>query len=285
MRVGLSLCAQRLNAADSDDFDPRGSAVLIGHNLAITAAHNIADLITHMGTELLAGGSMQATFHLFADQTFADSENDPKALIIRYSVVEVCMPPWADIAVLRLSPWSQIPKNLALLHAKLSLTIPSVGDRMSAFGYYDTGVNVEKPATELHVTIKRRPATSIGQVTEIYPEGRAGTAKGSCFATDALYEGGMSGGPVFTDAGRVCGLISTCMKGDESAPHYSTVALLWPIMALAMKFQLPSDSEPKLYTFMELAKREILDAEGWERVELEQSLDGTTSIVKYRAND
>lgn len=40
--------------------------------------------------------------------------------------------------------------------------------------------------------------------------------------------GGMSGGPVFNEAGRVIGVISTCLEGqsDNEGPTYAT--LVWP---------------------------------------------------------
>ena len=67
--------------------------------------------------------------------------------------------------------------------------------------------------------ISRRMATSVGEVTNVYPMGRdSSMMPGPCFATNARYEGSMSGGPAFNDDGHLVGIVSSCSKGDDVEP-------------------------------------------------------------------
>jgi hypothetical protein len=290
MKISLHLVAQRIDAASPDDYDALGSAVFVTPILALTAWHVIKDYADRFGVagdqrghvfdieEYLrkhgidgpAGNVFEGHFHLRAIQVLCKGPDDPQPVVVIYNVEQMVTPEWStDLALLRLTRASPLPEDYDARLITFQLAPPKVGAVATAFGYYGGKVTAhEGPAT----TIVRQPATSIGEITEVHPVGRA-NKKWPHFVTNAHYEGGMSGCPVFVN-GSVCGIVTSSVSFDDGAPAYSTVSLLWPIMGMKMNFRIvPGDEAPKPYTIYELAKRGLLPFVGLERVTLIEEND------------
>lgn len=86
------------------------------------------------------------------------------------------------------------------------------------------------------VTIARKGSTSVGTVVEIHDERRDNfSITWPCFRVNARFDGGMSGGPVFNEAGELCGLVCACMPpGEPGGDHVSYVTSLWPMLAIEL---------------------------------------------------
>jgi hypothetical protein len=183
MRVGLQLMAERLDArGEADDFDALGSAVLIHPRLAITAKHVMDDYMSKFGVEKT--GSMPETkFRLSAIQVISDGPEDAASVAVRYAVRNTYHAPSSDLALLTLVPWSPIPPRWDQACARVSIFLPKVGDRAVAFGYHSG--EVEKRDDGL--VVSRRPATSVGEVTELHLRGRP-IVTWPNFTTNALYK-------------------------------------------------------------------------------------------------
>ncbi len=80
----------------------------------------------------------------------------------------------------------------------------------------------------------------------------------------------MSGGPVLTDKGVLCGIICSNLppeSGAEATGHTSYVSTLWPCMTTLVGF--PIENRPaESYLAVELASRGYLDVIDRERVDI-----------------
>jgi hypothetical protein len=64
-------------------------------------------------------------------------------------------------------------------------------------------------------------ATSIGRVIEVFPNGRDKfLLPFPCFQIDCKINSGMSGGPVYNESGKVCGVIALLMTAIKMMEIY-----------------------------------------------------------------
>ena len=83
----------------------------------------------------------------------------------------------------------------------------------------------------------------------------------------------MSGGPVFSDRGRVCGIICSSLppfRDDEE--HVSYVATLWPAMAIPIYVDASGAGVDPPYPLLRLAQMGIVSAVGYENVAIGEAL-------------
>jgi len=55
---------------------------------------------------------------------------------------------------------------------------------------------------------------------------------------EAHFIGGMSGGPIFNQAGELCGLVCSGGSGDEDVP-ISNGVVLWPMAGIRIDHRIP----------------------------------------------
>lgn len=56
-----------------------------------------------------------------------------------------------------------------------------------------------------------------------------------CFETSAAIKGGMSGGPVFSSAGQVIGVVGSSFELEESdESEVSYVSAIWPVVGIEL---------------------------------------------------
>lgn len=249
---------------------PMGTAVVIGSNVAITARHVVEACWSEF-----EGGALESsaagTFALHALQVMRDGKQG-----VGYSATKTHVAPWTDLALLELTRWTDQPPGFEWWCPKLALLPPAVGTRVAAFGYH--GSSVTPLANGAHVLRSR--SSSVGTVTAIHLHGRDRTLPWSCFETNMRFESGMSGGPVFDDDGRLCGLVCSSMPpGPDAGDHVSWVTSLWPMMG--MTIDTPREGHPAgvTYPVLELARAGLIHADGWERVSLEPGADGRPQVA------
>jgi hypothetical protein len=95
----------------------------------------------------------------------------------------------------------------------------------------------------------------------------------------------MSGGPVFSSTGALCGIICTnfaySSPDDEDQEHTSHVTTLWPSMVIKVAFNRSGYPEDVYYPAFELVRAGFITAVDWEMFDYEH--DQMTGIVTIRA--
>jgi hypothetical protein len=251
-------------AHKNDNYYASGTAIIIGNNLAITAQHVISDFFAYFeGHQLdaLPNSEIPGTFYMQVFQIL----NEGKSGLI-WNVTRLWSCNFTDIAVLRLTPFSKDAVNYKWRLPILELIPPSVGDRVSAFGYRNARVSQLQGS----ITWKVDPKTSIGEVKEVHGEKRdICRLPFPCFQTNARYDGAMSGGPVFNDNGHLCGIICSNLppsSDSQEEDHASYVTSLWPLMGLKIDMDRKGHPTGVKYPILELARDGIIKANSWEKI-------------------
>lgn len=267
--VALAITAHR-----DDKCYASGTAVIIGPYLAITAKHVIDDFnreFDEINTDYLPNGEIAGTYHL---QLFQILENGNSCRL--WNVTRLWSSNFTDIVVLRLSPIAQEALKYEWPLLGIDLIPPNIGDRISCFGYSDPKITKRDHQIEWHVN----PVTSVGEVKAVHNEKRDNSRLCfPCFQTNARYDGGMSGGPVFNETGKLCGIICSNMPPHaDGEDHVSYVASLWPLMGIRIDLETPGHPKNIKYPMLELARDKIIHVTGWERIVLYPDREG---IIRY----
>jgi hypothetical protein len=266
-------CTLQLHAAvaepsgDPDDHDPAGSAVLIAPHLAITAKHTFDDYFRRFG--LRPGDPI--TFRLGVRHY-----TERSATIMPVEALTACA--LTDIVFLKLGGLPDPPPFSAWPLPMLDLLPPPVGSKIFAVGYHSARVvRAQTPHPSVHTILES--AISRGRVVQVHEHYRDSTMLSfPCFETDARFDGGMSGGPVFNEDGRLCGLIASCLPplpGTDD-PHVSHVTTLWPMVATTIPFGRVGSSA--MATVLDLMREGTIVARGIERLEIVDMTEGNISV-------
>ncbi len=273
--------ALALTAKRDDDFYPSGTAIVIGQYLAITAKHVIEDYYCRCENSgsMPTQGKRSLNFSINAIQVL--KEGKAGAL---WNITRVWLSSWTDVAFLRLTPASKLAAEYKWRPPRIALLPPRVNSRVSGFGYASSNIHTRNLAEIDEVIWRTSPHTAIGEVLEIHERQRDRSRLNfPCFRTNARFDGGMSGGPVFDDMGRLCGIVCSNLaperNGDE---HVSYVGSLWPSMATPINLRREGFPPNETYAALELAKHGHISAEGWERIDLAK--DACGNIVGARLN-
>lgn len=136
-------------------------------------------------------------------------------------------------------------KRIVPLPLRCSSHPPKPGDRLLAIGYPELGAVKDQPPSETPRYVERMYG-AIGEVVALHPQGLGASRPWPTIELKANWRSGMSGGPLFNEAGEIVGLVSSSLEPDESG--YGVGLALWfagfPIMRL-MPFLDPSN--PGMY--------------------------------------
>lgn len=250
-----------------DKYHASGSAVIIAGNLALTAAHVVDDYVERFGAEPVDGGR-QVGCGLWLVQIQGPG---PNYLIWEPRVI--WRSPHSDLALIHLRPHNDLAAaHRDWRHPMLDFNPPKVGARVVGIGVRDPAVNVGRNADgSKHLDINGKLTLTSGEVREVHRLRRDSVrAPFPCLHVNARFDASMSGGPVFSDNGKLCGVISsTYPPFEEGEEHASYVATLWPLLALPINAgrgdRFPRDA---YYPVIDLYRDGILRGIGWERVVL-----------------
>lgn len=101
------------------------------------------------------------------------------------------------------------------LPLRCSGTPPKPGDRILAIGYPEIGLVQDEPPPR-HPRYVERMFGAIGEVTALHPQGLGSSRPWPIIELRANWRSGMSGGPLFNEAGEIIGLVSSSIEPDES---------------------------------------------------------------------
>ena len=205
-----------------------GTATLIGTHLALTAKHVLADALKWCKTESASG-------KIEVDGGQVQLLQVLPGPIYRFWSVKSAWITSSDIAILHLAldRTSDPDMVVAWRCPGLRATPPPSGERVIAFGYRQSTVNVTKSGDgQDHIVIDDKPTTSAGVVGQIFEVQRdSNMLNFPCFEVHAQFAHGMSGGLVIDQEGRLCGLVCAGLKViDDDQPPLSYAATLWPFL-------------------------------------------------------
>jgi hypothetical protein len=262
------------------------------HGLLMTAAHVVKEILLDVesslkltSASLVVKNSTYALFPVFAEGT-TDNPTYTAAPIVRAKWLKEL-----DIGICQMAELKLNGQRALFSHLQLSLTLPKPGDDIFAIGYHDLNaptfeINETTGSSQIHPNkFKRSKSLALGKVIEVYPESRdRGQLFFPCFQTDARFESGMSGGPVFNKAGYVCGIVCSSMFPTEDNPRYiSHVSLLWPAMAQPVDVSYIDGEPSHLVSLYELALKKMIEvSDGLDRIFFKKSDNSETVKIFYR---
>lgn len=239
---------------------PAGTGVVVGRGLLLTAAH-VIDHLWATFEYCPAPGADQCKRSTFVAIAIQWAGQPSEAAIWIIDGATRCP---GDIAFVKLKPGDDFAARYTWDRSlSMELDIPALGSRVAAFGY---------PSTEIlryandRLDLNLRPSSTVGEVTAAYPERRDRSMLNfPCYQVNARFDGGMSGGPVLNDRGKLCGIVCSAMPTIEP-PHISYVSALWPAMFANLDFELPGLTFRGSYQAWELARINALHAPDWESI-------------------
>ena len=250
-----------------------GTCSFVASNLGITAKHVIEDFLKTYGVS-----SGTANVSLWALQITND-----ESIFAVWEAREVWLSPHTDIALIHLIPYDEnagkvIPKQLSL-----DLIPPEVGSRVVGFGYHSRSGMSSVETNSVggsDIKVNDEPYTTVGEVMEVYPERRDSFLLNfPSYRVNFKSKPGMSGGPVFNDDGKLCGLITTGVE-IENGKYEVNVVSLWPLLGITINANRGGNYPRDIfYPVYELARDKIIAAIGWERV----VLDSITNKISLKA--
>jgi len=93
----------------------------------------------------------------------------------------------------------------------------------------------------------------------------------------------MSGGPVFNEAGHLCGLICSSLPAtNPGEEHASYAASLWAAMAIVIRLDRRGHPSGTRYPLLELARDGTLGAVNVDRITLDEWSGTDTPRISFR---
>ncbi|REL39124.1 DUF4935 domain-containing protein [Rhodohalobacter sp. SW132] len=252
-----------------------GSGVMIAPGLCITATHVIEE--TKNLSALLYSIPSENSMRIWTPIDFHTQEKVSIGIIPFQNTPSK----YTDVGILSYSPLSKFTDKEDYFFAPLEASAPKINERLWATGYRETH-NDGIPTISFFVTS--------GLVTEQYLQGRGSHINGPCIEVAMEAFGGMSGGPVFNDEGRIVGVISSSLEDDNGNNSPTYVSLIWTSLTSTVYSPWPENHWPKNLAGIQTAIKKNgakligsarFDDEGSYKVKFpEQSSDSMLSVLK-----
>lgn len=246
---------------DREEF-VSGTAFIVARGYALTAYHVLSDFVHRYEALQNVEDSLNISFQI---ALFVSIENGTGFLPLKVMRVWRAAP--FDIAVLALGVPENVPDSFEWKLPILNLRPPKVGERITAFGFPNPEVLRESSGV---MRLQHRGFSSSGLVREVHAEKRdAFRLPFPCFQFNARLDGGMSGGPIFNEAGNVCGIACSSLPANaEEEEHVSYGATLWPIIGIPIDAGPLTPGTGSYYPLMRLFESNIISACDIDKVKL-----------------
>lgn len=182
-----------------------GTATVIAGYLALTAKHVVAAVLNYCKARTAPSGELVV------------ESGEVKLLQVlpgptyRFWAVEKSWSSSSDIALLHLrADRMSEPYNASSARCfPVRALPPPVGQKVVAFGFRESRIAITKnPDGSPHIDLDDKPTTSARTVEQVYPIQRDSSMLNfPCFAVQAKFAPGMSGGVVLDEEGWLCGLV------------------------------------------------------------------------------
>jgi S1-C subfamily serine protease len=257
-----------------------GTLTIIAPGLAITAKHVIEHHLQEHNIDVTQR-THASPFRLLTYQLL------PNGNYASWFIVNCFLSQHTDIAILRLESANQTALDILTQMStgderklmRMTLNPPDISSKIYGFGYPTTTIEVIDGVPQFNLNSH----TTGGVVSEVYMEKLDSVMKPfPVVESNARFDGGMSGGPVFNEAGELVGVISTGLDDADGMTHTGYASLLWPILGTEIIFNRADhpDLNNKGYLLLELAKEGHISVNGWRNIAI--STDGNQKTVTYR---
>lgn len=188
-----------------------------------------------------------------------------------------------DIALLEVGVPFIDNEPVPLRSLPLTAEFPTVGDEAVALGY--SRIEAERRQhgeVENAYELQDDFNATRGTVQEIHPVRRDSSFLCfPCFRTNARFDSGISGGPVFNAEGFVCGVVCSGYNLSEDEIGYTSYAsLLFP--AFSFEASRTEESEVRVYSLLELVKAgAIRGHESLSRMEVRVDASGHQQVILH----
>ena len=214
-----------------------GTAVVVGPGIALCATHVLEPRLE----AILTGAEAITCFGVASSGVQV------------WKVSKITLVPDSDLAILGLTFASPLPPNSTLYKAVISTRLPEIGEHLTVFGFRPFQQTFPRNGTAAMLAAGVLVCT--GKVTELYPTGRdKAMLPWPVIEFNCPSWGGMSGGPVFDQAGKVVGLLATSFSAEDNfGPSYASLL----IPALGVRFQggWPTALFPDSTTLREMGRQ------------------------------
>ncbi len=270
----VSVRIMALNSDCSEVF-ASGTGVVIAENLILTARHVFEDFSTKYNLQLNSEIQSADNFNIWVIFISKNKED----LYHVYAVANAYINPYADLVLFHLDPFDKTGSPRTWGQVKLAINIPQPGERIVAFGFTKSKVEVTLNSSgEPEIKLDDVPRVSVGEIIEVYPEKRDSYLLNfPSIRINARLEGGMSGGPVFNDQGELIGVVCSSYDEIESEDYVSYVSLLWPLMATMLV-----DKNDNFYPLYDLAVKDIVKVAGLEKITISKTEHDHLRAVSYK---
>lgn len=257
-----------------------GTAFIVNKGFAVTAYHVIQDLLQKYQGINDIDSYHEMNFHILL---YVHLRNKQDVLPMR--VMRIWNADPLDIAILAFGIPDDWPIDYNMVVPKLSLLPPKVGETIVAIGFPNSSILPNKNIPN-QSSVSTKCTLSTGVVTEIHHNYRdTGLLKFPCFSTNARFDGGMSGGPVFNNSnGAICGVICNNLPPEnENEEHVSHVSTLWPISGIFIDKDINSNihSKSAQYPFYDLFKTNDVVAIDHDKVNLNLEANGKRFVEAH----
>ncbi|MHB1095633.1 MAG: S1 family peptidase [Gemmatimonadaceae bacterium] len=254
-----------------------GTGFFIAPGLAITALHVLQDYWDRLLGEGLTvdtpSRGAEDGISLLAHQVIAGQH-------VRWDAVQMWAADPLDIAFVEFRRHDGVSPGDSWPATEFMFNPPRVGQRVFAVGFPKQECNDLGPSA---ISWRQEAKVAGGVVREVHLQHRdTARLRFPCFLTNARFDGGMSGGPVVTDEGRVCGIVcSNLPPSNPSEEHASYVSLFWPTLTFRFD-QVPYAPPGTSMTFADFFARGYLDSPDWQSIRILE--DGRTVSIRSTAS-
>ena len=275
-----------LAVVTEDSYKPLGTGFMITSNgLLMTAKHVIKEGIKHGVIKHIDGDNIEYELRFFA--IFATiNPNDDNSLmggLIPITKSWICS--GTDIGFCLLNSPVINGQRLTYPVSKLSPGVPKVGEHISGLGYYnmkgDMGPEVDGNKDVTHIL---DTAATSGEITDIHYYKRDNYMLNfPSFQTNAQFEPGMSGGPIFNESGSVCGVICSGFSNNDQGEDYITHgSLIWPSLGTRVTGRNPVTNETEYNLIYDLVQKGFIKCDDTiSHIKIENLPNGDRNVNLY----
>jgi len=271
----ISEFALQLVVWAKDEAFVSGTAVVIAPGLLWTAKHVFLDYWKRYESETLPTLGAAEVIHLFALQFL----NQHQANIWR--VTKVWASAHTDAIVLKLEAFGGEANSHNWRVPTFSALPPSIGSVIRGFGYWPGDFGGKILDNQVTINLNIRTYATVGVVQEVHHEKRDSVnLPFPCFRTNAQFEGGMSGGPIFNTEGNICGLI--CLSTDDCTTYVSSI---WPVLTTLIDVPHPGMATGSRYPLYDLAFAGVMQVADMGALRVERDETGAVQRIGIRIPD